>query len=410
MNLQVTLTAITALAAVPVLASALYLVLLGFASGYHRPARARNRPRHSLAVLIPAHNEARMIARCIHSFQQQGYTPGLYRVIVIADNCSDATADMAAASGAEVMVRSDPGAPGKGQALRWAMNRILAEPSSPDAIVVVDADSTVEVHFLAELEAHLQAGSQVVQADDLVMPERDSLRSVLEAAALLLRNRVRFAGRAVLGLPASLCGNGMLLSRRVLSEHPWDAYSVTEDGEYAINLRYLGIKTSFASNARVHAAPTSSATGAYTQGLRWESGRFNLLRRWFLPMLRAIVLRGRFDLVDLLVDLSVPPLGLLALWAVIGAIGSVALAATGVVSAWAAIPWCLAVILIPLYVLLGLHGTRAPRSFYRALLLAPFFMLRKLRIYVALVRPSRAQTWTRTERPGDTDLHPGTNA
>jgi len=397
-------TLVVALLGAPVVGSVLYLLLLAIASCYHRPARARNVPRHSLAVLIPAHDEAEMIARCVRSFKEQGYPRGLFKVVVVADNCRDATANVAAAAGAEVMVRVQPDSPGKGQALRWAMDRVLKEASPPDAIVVVDADSMVEVHFLAELEAHLQVGSQLVQADDLVLPEPQSLRSVLEATALLLRNRVRFAGRAVLKLPASLCGNGMLLSRKVLEQHPWNAFTVTEDGEYSIALRYAGVKTTFAQNARVHAAPTSGEVGAYTQGLRWEAGRFALLRRWFRPLLSAIVLHGRVNLIDLLVDLAVPPLGMLATVATAGTIVGAGLVAAGLIAPWAVLPWALATIGLPIYVIVGLRGTRAPRAFYRALLLAPLFMARKVRIYAALLRGAGGvQTWTRTQRPAEVE-------
>jgi cellulose synthase/poly-beta-1,6-N-acetylglucosamine synthase-like glycosyltransferase len=280
------------------------------------------------------------------------------------------------------------------------MDRILVAPSPPDAIVVVDADSMVESHFLAELEAALQSGSQVVQADDLVLPASKDLRSVLQATALLLRNRVRFAGRAVLGLPASLCGNGMLISRTVLEKHPWNAFTATEDGEYAIGLRLARVRTAFAQNARVLAAPTSTEIGAYTQGLRWEAGRFILARRWIWPVLRAVLFDLRFDLLDLLVDLAVMPLGLLSAVSLLGTVGTIALVGVQAISPWAVVPWICATIALPTYVLLALWGARAPSSFYRALLLAPIFMTRKVRIYAGLLRGS-GDRWTRTQRPAE---------
>jgi glycosyltransferase involved in cell wall biosynthesis len=341
-----------------------------------------------------------MISRCVRSFAAQGYPADLFRLVVIADNCDDETSTLAASAGAEVMVRDEPGSRGKGQAIRWAMDRILVAPSAPDAIVVVDADAMVECHFLAELEAALQSGSQVVQADDLVLPASKSLRSVLEAAALLLRNRVRFAGRAVLGLPASLCGNGMLISRTVLEKHPWNAFTGTEDAEYAIGLRLARVRTAFAQNARVLAAPTGGEIGAYTQGLRWEAGRFILVRRWIWPILRAVLFDRRFDLLDLLVDLAVMPLGLLSAAAVLGTVGAVALLGVQAISTWAVVPWICATIALPTYVVLGLRGARAPSSFYRALLLAPLFMIRKLRIYAGLLHGS-GDRWTRTQRPAE---------
>lgn len=393
------LTAVVGLLAVPATGSAIYLLLLAAASCFHRPPRARINPRHRLAVLVPAHNEAEMIARCVQALMRQGYPNALFRVVVIADNCDDETGPLAARAGAEVLVRNEPGRRGKGQALAWGIDRILADIPAPDAVVVVDADSITESHFLAELEARLAAGYQAVQADDLVLPQPGSLRSVLEATALLLRNRVRFAGRAVLGLPAMLCGNGMLLSRQVLVTHPWNAFTVTEDSEYSVALRVAGIRIAFAQNARVLAAATSGERGAYTQGLRWEAGRFQMLRRWFVPLLRAILLKRRGGLFELLIDLAVLPLALVSLLTLVGATVSLALAVSHVIAFWGAVPWAIALISLPLYVMLGLFGARAPGSFYRALLLAPLFMTRKLKIYGRLLARRDAGTWVRTERP-----------
>jgi cellulose synthase/poly-beta-1,6-N-acetylglucosamine synthase-like glycosyltransferase len=395
------LTVIVALAAIPAVGTALYLLLLAVASCFHRPSPARKIPRHRLAVLVPAHNEAEMISRCVASLTRQGYPADLFRVVVIADNCHDATADLAARAGAQVLVRIEPELLGKGHALRWGIARILAEDPTVDALVVVDADSIAESHFLAELGARLAAGYQVVQADDLVLPEPGSLRSVLEATALLLRNRVRFAGRAVLRLPAMLCGNGMLISRAVLVAHPWNAFTVTEDGEYSIALRVAGVRIAFAQNARVLAASTSGGRGAYTQGLRWEAGRFQMLQRWFWPLLRAMIAGRRLGLIELFYDLAVLPLGMVTVVSVLGTSLSLALFAAHLVAFWGVLPWAVALISLPLYIVIGLRGAHAPASFYRALFLAPAFMARKLRIWTRLLGGRGAGAWVRTERPAE---------
>ncbi len=400
MNLRIALSAVVALAALPALGSALYLLLLAAASCLHRPSPARATPRNRLTVLVPAHNEAQMISNCVRALTQQGYPKELFRVVVIADNCTDQTAEVAARAGARVLVRDEPGLRGKGHALRWGIDRILAETPPPDALVVVDADSITESHFLAELEARLASGCQAVQADDLVLPEPGSQRSVLESAALLLRNRVRFAGRAVIGLPAMLCGNGMLLSRTVLGQHPWNAFTATEDVEYSVNLRVAGIRIGFAQNARVLAAATSGGRGAYTQGLRWEAGRFQIMRRWFWPLLRAIVVQRRFGLLELLFDLAVLPLGLVSILTVLGTSVGLALVSVHAIAFLAVVPWVVALISLPLYIVLGLTGAHAPASFYRALLLAPVFLARKLRIYARLLG-GHDGAWVRTERSAD---------
>src|SRR2546430_4653158 len=111
---------LAAAAGVPVAAAAIYLLVLAVASLRRLPAPRRPARLPRLVVLVPAHDEEQLIGRCVASLRAQSYPAVHYRVVVIADNCRDATALLAAAGGAEVLVRRDDRAPGKGQALRWA--------------------------------------------------------------------------------------------------------------------------------------------------------------------------------------------------------------------------------------------------------------------------------------------------
>src|SRR5579859_2149969 len=185
-----------------------YLVILASASFAKAGPAARPIRLPRLVVLVPAHDESDFIARCVRSIRNQSYPADRYKVVVIADNCTDSTAALASAAGADVMVRTDTKQRGKGQALRWALDRLLAAPDAPEAVVVVDADSIADKELLVQLAASYAAGNESVQADDLLRSDVPSLRAELEAIALLLRNQVRFAGRAALGMPAALCGNG----------------------------------------------------------------------------------------------------------------------------------------------------------------------------------------------------------
>ena len=189
------------------------------------------RPRKRIAVLVPAHDEAALIARCVQSLQAQTYPSRLYDVIVVADNCSDATASIARSAGADVLVRDEPDARGKGRALRWAFDRVLRRPIPPDAVVVVDADSVADPCFLSALVRPFESGASAVQGESL-LAEDGSRAASLRAAAFLLVNRVRPAGRSALGLPCDLTGNGMLLSSELLRAYPWDAFTSAEDLEY----------------------------------------------------------------------------------------------------------------------------------------------------------------------------------
>lgn len=378
-----------------------YLLTLAVASAWYRPRETGGSPYHTLVVLMPAHNEADSIAACVQSFLAQLYPPALRRVIVIADNCTDSTAASAAAAGAEVLIRVAPDAPGKGRALRWALDQVLAGSSPPQAIIIVDADSFPDPDLLAALEGELRAGNEIVQAEYLLRPDSTSRRSVVEAAALLLHHRIRLSGRAALGLPATLCGNGMLISARVLHRYPWDAFTSVEDGEYAMKLRLAGDKTVFAGNAKIWSDATASEWGAYTQALRWDGGRFYMLSRWLFPLLRTMVRTRRWDLALSALDMLTPPLTLLCLAAVLGTTAVAAFVALGWASAWATLPWVFAVLALPAYVTVGLWLAGGASGILTIASVLPSFVARKLRVYARLSRGLDVGRWVRTERAGE---------
>ena len=142
----------------------LYLVLLAFASFFYSQTIEGFSPQSRLDVLIPAHDEELLVGRTVRSLLAQSYPRALFRIVVIADNCSDETAAVAASAGADVvMVRDAPDARGKGRALRWAIDQLLAADSPPDAFVSVDADTITDADLLCALVERFEAGAEAVQ-------------------------------------------------------------------------------------------------------------------------------------------------------------------------------------------------------------------------------------------------------
>src|SRR5713226_1806041 len=371
-------TILVGLAGVLAALPAFYLLSLAIAAVALRPRRMPRADPRRLPALVPAHNEAQVIGRCFRSLLGQSYPRLSYRVIVIADNCRDQTAVEARAAGAEVMVRDEPTARGKGQALRWAMDRILAGSTPPDALVVVDADSVAHADFLWELEVERAAGAEVVQADYLVTEEDRSPQSQLVGLAFLLFHRVRFGGRKVLGLPANLAGNGMLFSRGVLERRPWSAFTGAEDLEYSIHLRLAGVRPVFAPAAQIYGPVPAGHAAAEGQRLRWEGGRFLMVRRWLGRLVVEAWKRRDLALLDAAVDLAVPPLGLLFAGILFGLAVAVALTATGLAAIAAVFTWVVALVAVVGFVTAGLRAAGAPASTYLTLLrLAPAYLLRK---------------------------------
>jgi 1,2-diacylglycerol 3-beta-glucosyltransferase len=282
------------------------LALVALFAGTPRQPR-RSAPLR-IAVLIPAHNESLSIASTVVSLLAVDYPPDHRRLVVLADNCSDDTAARAVDAGAGVIERHQPERRGKGHALSDTFPGLLADPTL-DAIVVVDADTTVSTNLLWQVSDHLRDGAKVVQARYGVAERDRSWRTRLLHIALTAFHDVRSLGRERLGLSCGLRGNGMGFSRAALEAVPHRSVAIVEDAEYGIRLGMAGVRVTYLHDAVVLGDMPSDARSSGIQRQRWEGGRI-ALRRLYAPELLRHTLKTRSRVsADLLADLLVPPLG-----------------------------------------------------------------------------------------------------
>lgn len=348
-------------------------------------------------IIVPAHQEEAVITRTVSSLNQLDWPASRRRILVVADNCTDATASLAEAAGALVLTRQNAQARGKGYALRFAMQR-SATDGLADAVVVIDADSTVTPNLLQAYAARLAQGAQAIQARYGVLNPADSWLIRLVAIAYGAFHDVRSRGRERLVLSCGLRGNGMCFSQQLLQQHPWNAYSLTEDVEYGITLGLNDIRVHYVDEASVDAELPHSMANAASQRQRWEGGRAAIVKTYLKPLLkRALITRKRLC-VDLALDILVPPLATITLLTCLLLLCSLI--------TWAIWPnmgiwlWAsLVMILIQVaYVLRGWRLSRLPASALLDLLRAPFFIIWKL-----MLRVRRASTtqWIKTRRNDD---------
>jgi cellulose synthase/poly-beta-1,6-N-acetylglucosamine synthase-like glycosyltransferase len=357
-------------------------------------------PRTRFTIRVPAHNEALVIDECLRSLAAFDYPRDQMRVLVIADNCTDDTADLVRAAGAGVYERTDAEQRGKGYALEWALGRLLAEDAGwTDAVVVFDADTLADPAFLRQMDARLQAGSLALQGQYNVLDPFHNWRTALLYCALLLFNRLRPLARQTWGATTLLKGNGMCFARRVVEQFGWSAYSLAEDIEFTTTLLRAGIRVEPVPGAVLYAQVPQTAEQARSQRMRWEGGRFALVRRDGPRLLREFLRERSVAKLDWAMDLFTPPLailvgvplGLLLLNAALGwlAGGWPGLVLTG---------WALSLAGAAIYVVAGLLISGADRRAYLYLLATPLFMLWKLRIYGAMLLGRGPRGWVRTER------------
>jgi 1,2-diacylglycerol 3-beta-glucosyltransferase len=293
----------------PLLLAAGYLLTATLLSA--RPRRPSDPAAdRKFRFVVPAHNESAGIGDTVRSLLSVDYPRQLFEVVVVADNCSDDTADKASAAGAIVMVRNDSERRGKGYALDHAFS---STPPDVDSVVVIDADTLISPNLLQAFAARRHLGARAAQADYAVRNPDAGWRTRLIAIAFGAFHIVRSRARERLGLSCGLRGNGMCFSTELLREIPHQAYSVVEDVEYGIRLGKAGYRVHYADEAHVYGEMVTTSAAANSQRRRWEEGRALLVREHAWPLLRAALTQRSRVLLDLGLDLLVPPLSRIAL-------------------------------------------------------------------------------------------------
>lgn len=348
------------------------------------------------AIFIPAHNEVPVLGTLLTSLLTLDYPAEAYTIYVIADNCTDATAELARANpGVRVYERFDQEKRGKGFALSWMWEHLAAEQIYYDAYIVLDADSVVEPTFLLAMNRGLAQGAQALQAHNTVLNVADSPSTALRWLALTLMNHVRPLGRNGLRCSSTLTGNGMCLSRALLDRYPWQAYSLSEDYQYYLHLVQHGEKALYVPDALVRSEMPVTFAQMRTQDIRWESSH-DTTSAWRAAwtLLRTGIRYHDLVRLEAIAELLTPSLSSLLSWCVLTLVGSLLL--------WslpALLGSCLLIGGVLYYISTAFVLLRPPRTVFFALLSAPRFVLWKLWVLVVLRRSKKhTATWVKTAR------------
>lgn len=269
----------------------LLFFLIGLTIVRELGARASRRAcTHRFAVVIPAHNEQNVIKSSLRSIFSCDYPEDLFDVYVVADNCTDRTADAARAAGARVLERHDKNLRGKQHALKWAFQHILPDNSLDiyDAVVVLDADNHVDRNFLRVLDGYLAEGHKVIQGYVETKNPCDSWVTANYAYMFWYLCRLQMA-RTVLGLSAWLAGTGLCISTDILRRIGWNVTTLVDDVEYTCQLLLAGERVVFAPGAVVYDQKPVGLRDSMKQRLRWVRGQTQTLR--YIPRLARHVVR-----------------------------------------------------------------------------------------------------------------------
>jgi cellulose synthase/poly-beta-1,6-N-acetylglucosamine synthase-like glycosyltransferase len=381
-----------ALVALPPTFACMYLGLLTLLSA-RPPVPQRSSRQLRFDVIVPAHDEEAGIARTVSSLLAMDWPAAQFRVLVVADNCSDATASLARGAGAQVLERNDLTLRGKGYALAFGFAASI-EAGFAGAVVVVDADSEVSPNLLEAFASRIEIGEKAIQVHYGVRNPWASWRTQLLTITTGAFHIVRSRGRERMGLSCGLRGNGWCVTHSLLKELPYRFYSLVEDLEYGIALGFAGVRVAYADEAHANADMVSGEQIARKQRRRWEQGRFEMVRKRTLPLLAAAFKRRSKICLDLAFDLIVPPLSYLVLN--IALLGILA----GLIGLW--LPsarfwewWALGCsVALALHVLRGWQVSGMGLRGLAAFAHVPGFVLWK----VAVLFGRKTSEWVRTER------------
>lgn len=307
-------------------AFSLYLLIITTAA-VHCSANPGPEPsspwRGKFFVVIPAHDEALLIADTVGSLRSALAESSFpFSIWVVADNCSDNTAELAAGAGARVLERRDPAHAGKGYALAFFFEHLLRMPDvqEEDAAVVIDADTRVDPQLLRAFAHRLAAGWDWLQGVSGIANRQSSWRTRLMSCAFALINGTWLMGQEALGHGVSLRGNGMCFTVRGLRKAPWKAVGLAEDVEYSWTLRLQGRRALFVPDAKVFSEIAfTNPSAVRMQRQRWESGRKSLRYKFTRHVLETNSLRLGGKILSLL-ELYMPTLTTLALIVVVSAV------------------------------------------------------------------------------------------
>jgi len=347
-----------------------------------------------MAVVIPAHDEADLIAGAVERIKQA--VPDGTQVVVVADNCSDATAENALAAGAVVWRRDDPERRGKGYALNFAWERLADSP--PDVVVCIDADCVPGVECIATIARLAYERRRPVQAGyTMHAPSGASGLAHVSALAVYVKNVVRPRGLQWLRLPCLLTGSGMAFPWEALSvvRHP-DAHLV-EDMRACTDFAIAGFAPMPCMEVGVSSPLPTKRSGFMSQRTRWEHGHMRTILTEVPRLLARFVVTGSLSLLALALELVVPPLSLLVGMFILGVLlfAGVGFATTN----WLPLT-CLVSAMAAAALGIGLVWIRGGREILPGKMIVaeiPRYISVKAPMYLRFL--SRPQTdWVRTER------------
>lgn len=347
-----------------------------------------------MAVLVPAHNEEKVIGKTLDQINQQLQPHD--RLLVVADNCSDQTAAIALSKKAEVVERCNDQKRGKGFALDFGIQHLKKNP--PDVVVVMDADVEIAPETIKRISRSAYNTKRPTQARYLLkLSDKKNSKNAISAFAFLFKNCVRPLGLTRLGDTCLLTGTGMAFTWEVISNAQLASGNIVEDMQLGIDLAIGGLTAKYIHEALITSemAPTDKA--AKTQRTRWEHGHFMTIASQTGRLFREAIKQQRLDLALLGLEISVPPLAFFTV--VLVSFFMVTLLSTifNIIPYYIALSYGALIIFLKFIILTSWFYWGREIITGKQLFSIPLYALWKVPIYINLFNNKKIE-WKKTER------------
>lgn len=261
---------------------------------------------HRYAVIISARNESSVIQNLIDSIHNQTYPSELIDIFVVADNCTDNTAQIAEQSGATVYERFNNELVGKGYALDWLFERINADYGSDkfDAFIVFDADNIVAPTFIEEMNKVYDNGYRIITS---YRNSKNYGKNWITAGySLWFLREAKFLNNArmKLGTSCAISGTGFLIDADIIKENNgWIHHLLTEDIEFTTDSIIKGEKIGYCQEAVLYDEQPETFKQSYRQRLRWSKGFYQVFAKYSHRLLKGIF-KGSFSCYDMMMVIA----------------------------------------------------------------------------------------------------------
>ncbi len=272
-------------------------------SGKRRRFQAQKLCRY--AVLIAARNEQAVIGQLLDSIGGQEYPAELIDTYVVADNCTDSTAQVAASHGATVYQRQNKALVGKGYALSFLLGKLQEDHGEKryDGYFVFDADNLLDPHYIAEMNKVFSSGHRVVTGYRNTKNFEDNWITAGYGLWFLRESEYLNRPRDTLNIGCAVSGTGFLFADSLLREYGgWDWFCLTEDLEFTAEMAIRGEKIAYCGDAVLYDEQPSSFKQSIRQRSRWIKGYFQVIAEHGGDLLHTLTATGRFACYDMLMN------------------------------------------------------------------------------------------------------------